>query len=373
MPKALHVISFNVPSPPDYGGVIDVFYGLKALAAEGVEITLHCFQYGRAADEDLRQFCKKVYYYKRRQSPVKLLSPLPYIVATRQSGQLLENLKKDMAAILFHGAHCCAFINHPDLEHRQKIVRMHNVEWQYYRDLASLESNFFKKKYLEAESKKLKRFELGVIRQYADCTLAISRKDEYYWLKNNFKEVQFVSAFHPFDALEIDAGLGDFALFHGDLSVADNERAAFFLIEEVFKDLDYKLVVAGRQASKVFSKYKGLKNIEIVSDPSHEEMKRLMFQAQMHTLLTYNEAGMKLKLLQALFCGRHILINGKMKGKEQLESIVHICDTAQEWQNKITMLRRKKFAEKDILFRRRNLSNQYDNRSNARVIKQLID
>ncbi len=28
----LHIISFDVPAPPDYGGVIDVYYKAKALA-----------------------------------------------------------------------------------------------------------------------------------------------------------------------------------------------------------------------------------------------------------------------------------------------------------------------------------------------------
>ena len=43
----LHIISFDVPYPPDYGGAIDVFYKLKALNQEGVKIHLHCFEYGR--------------------------------------------------------------------------------------------------------------------------------------------------------------------------------------------------------------------------------------------------------------------------------------------------------------------------------------
>ena len=39
--KHLHIISFDVPFPADYGGVIDVFYKLKAFASEGVKIHLY--------------------------------------------------------------------------------------------------------------------------------------------------------------------------------------------------------------------------------------------------------------------------------------------------------------------------------------------
>ena len=34
----LHVVSFQVPFPPDYGGLIDVYYKLKALKEAGDEI-----------------------------------------------------------------------------------------------------------------------------------------------------------------------------------------------------------------------------------------------------------------------------------------------------------------------------------------------
>jgi hypothetical protein len=39
----LHVVAFNVPYPPDYGGIIDIYYKLKALSADGTRIILHAF------------------------------------------------------------------------------------------------------------------------------------------------------------------------------------------------------------------------------------------------------------------------------------------------------------------------------------------
>ena len=34
----LHVVSFQVPFPPDYGGVIDVYYKLKALKRPVIQL-----------------------------------------------------------------------------------------------------------------------------------------------------------------------------------------------------------------------------------------------------------------------------------------------------------------------------------------------
>ena len=45
--KHLHIVSFDVPWPANYGGVIDVFYKVKALSAKGIRIHLHAFEYGR--------------------------------------------------------------------------------------------------------------------------------------------------------------------------------------------------------------------------------------------------------------------------------------------------------------------------------------
>ena len=60
----LHVIAFDVPYPANYGGVIDVFYRVKALSEAGVKVHLHCFEYGRGEQEILKR-CYEVKYYKR--------------------------------------------------------------------------------------------------------------------------------------------------------------------------------------------------------------------------------------------------------------------------------------------------------------------
>ena len=40
MDKYLNIVSFNIPYPANYGGVIDVYYKLEALHACGVKLIL---------------------------------------------------------------------------------------------------------------------------------------------------------------------------------------------------------------------------------------------------------------------------------------------------------------------------------------------
>jgi len=137
--KYLHVISFDIPYPPNYGGVIDVYYKLKALKEAGIKIHLHCFEYSRNKSAKLNDYCESVTYYKRNIYKTNLFGKTPYIVASRSTEDLINNLLKDDFPILFEGLHSCYFLSDKRLKKRKKIVRMHNIEhtitivWQMLR------------------------------------------------------------------------------------------------------------------------------------------------------------------------------------------------------------------------------------------------
>lgn len=98
--KHLHVVSFDIPYPPNYGGVIDVYYKLVALKNAGVKVHLHCFEYDRKPAPELNQWCKEVHYYRRKTGIRAALTQRPYIVQSRSSGELIERLTKDDYPIL---------------------------------------------------------------------------------------------------------------------------------------------------------------------------------------------------------------------------------------------------------------------------------
>ncbi len=92
MNNSLNIITLNIPYPPDYGGMIDSYYRIKALNSLGIRIHLHCFQYGRLPSDELESLCETVNYYPRKSGFLHLFSSLPYIISTRQAKELLENL-----------------------------------------------------------------------------------------------------------------------------------------------------------------------------------------------------------------------------------------------------------------------------------------
>ncbi len=369
-PKRLHIISFDVPYPPNYGGVIDVFYKLCALHELGCEIILHCFDYGRGVQPELEKYCSKVYYYKRHMSLSKMLSKLPYIVNTRKSNEMISNLLLDNAPILFEGLHSCYFLSDDRLSNRFKIVRTHNIEHDYYANLAQSEKKAFKKIYFNQESKKLKTFEEKL--QYANLIAAISANDAYHF-RRNFKSVYTVSAFHPYNKVEIKEGIGSYALYHGNLAVAENNLGALFLVNEVFNKTKFPLVIAGSAPSnELLDAVKKHAHITLKGDISTNEINSLIANAQINVLPTFQATGIKLKLLAALFSGRHCLVNNPMVANTGLEELCILRDSAKEMAKEIELLKNIPVSKSMIELRKHLLENTFSNHFNAKLLMDFI-
>lgn len=370
MAKQLHIISFDVPYPANYGGVIDVYYKIKALHALGVQITLHCFHYGRAKSAELEKYCHKVYYYERKTSASKLLSSDPFIVATRKSDELLKNLLSDDAPILFEGLHCCAYVSYPGLKNRKKIVRTHNIEHDYYRALERVEKSWSRRQYFKREADKLEKFES--ILNHAQHILAISPADAVD-LSTRYQNVKHVMAFHSNEEVSIREGKGDFAFYHGNLEVGENNQAALFLANEVFGNLNYPLTIAGNNpSSELMEAVAGKPNITLKSDISTAEIDELISSAHVNILPTFQATGIKLKLLAALMRGRHCMVNAPMVANTGLESLCIIHESASSMRAGLQTIRDTEFTSADITKRKSVLDERFSNRKNAEKILDLL-
>ncbi len=368
--KHLHIVSFDVPYPPNYGGVIDVFYKIKALHAEGVRIHLHCFEYGRAEALILEGLCEKVYYYKREMNKRSLLNPLPYIVFTRRSERLMAHLLQDAYPILFEGLHSCYHLSDPRLKFRKKLVRTHNIEHDYYGNLASVEKAFFRKIYFRQEARKLLHFEK--VLTLADHVLAISKSDEEN-LKKRYSNVSHISAFHPNEQVTIKEGMGEFVLYHGNLEVGENNEAAIFLVEKVFAESNIPLIIAGKNPSKELKAAVERKaNISIRGNIPTQEIHELIRDAQINILPTFQATGIKLKLLAALFNGRHCIVNSPMVSNTGLEQLCVIEDDAPAMRKKVEELFVLPFDDSEKEKREQVLNHDFSNKESVRKLLELI-
>jgi hypothetical protein len=369
----LHIISFDIPYPANYGGVIDVFYKAKALTEKGVKVHLHCFQYGKKPDPILDELFYEVHYYKRDVSKKHLFKSIPYIVSSRYSAELENRLAEDNYPILMEGLHTSALLENEALcKNRKMIVRPHNIEHEYYQNLAKVESDIFKKYYFYNESVKLRKYES--ILEKADLLLAISKNDEAYFSKLH-SNVAFVPAFHPFKKVNSITGKGNYVLYHGNLSVAENTNAVKFLISHVFDDLDIPLKIAGLNPPKnlvnLINNGHG-KDIELISNPDDETLDNLIRNAQINISVTAQQTGLKLKLLNTLYNGRHCLVNEKMLSGSELDELCIIANDHATMKRKIRNLFEQEFDEDIIEDRKQKLTSIYNNGHNVEYLIELI-
>ncbi|MBK8363390.1 MAG: glycosyltransferase [Bacteroidetes bacterium] len=344
---------------------------MKALHEAGIKITLHCFEYGRTEQKELEKYCKKVYYYPRKNSRSLLFNTLPYIVLTRSSDQLKKRLLKDNSPILMEGLHSTFLMNDKDLADKHFFVRTHNVEHDYYTNLAKVERNIFKRYYFYNEAGKLLKYE-SILKKAAGV-FAISPSDKEHF-KLLSKKVQYLPAFHPFNSVSVKEGNEDFFLYHGNLSVGENNEAAQFLIKEVFNDIPYKLIIAGSKPSaELQNAVSESKNVELIQNCSPEKIYELIANAKCNILPTFQSTGIKLKLLAALFLGKFCLVNTPMVVNTGLESLCEIADTAIEMKKRISEIyKQKNFPEELIAQRKKILEQNFSNQSGAKKLISAI-
>lgn len=372
--KFVNILTFDVPLPANYGGVIDVFYKIEALHKAGVKVILHCFTKDRAVPEELKAICYQVYVYPRRMSFAYQLSWLPFTVFSRKSKVLKKNLLSNTYPIIFESLHCCYLLDDKDLTTRFKIYRHSNIEHHYYFELGKAETRFLKKLYFFSEAIRLRFFE-KIIR-HAQLILAVNTHDLKYF-EQKFKTIKsiFLPSFHKNESSNLSQESENFALYHGNLSVVENEKAALWLIQNVFSSSEIKFVIAGQRPSKkLVQKIEEYKNIELIANPSEEEMELLMVRAKVHILYTFQSTGLKLKLLHSLFIAPFIVCNSKMiEGSGiKADNSIRVLDSPEEIKSELVQLMQMKSTEA-LRMERELVLNHYQNSTNqAKLIELLL-
>jgi len=368
----IHIIAFDLPFPPDYGGATDIFHKIRSLHDLGVEITLHVFLYkGKMPAPALEALTHKTFYYYRRTWVNPFWGTTPFVVNTRNSKALLANLLKDNDPILFEGLHTTAYLQHPEIQQRITVVRAHNVEHNYYRALGFAERRWIKQKFFFLEANRLQNYE--PILQQAHAIAAISPMETAYFQKT-YGNTHYIPAFHSNSKVMSLPGKGDYVLYHGNLSIPENDRAAIYLVEEVFPLLSQPCIVAGSNPSQMLqnaaAKYP---HIQIKANLTAEEIFDLVRNAHVNTLVTFQSTGIKLKLLNALYRGRHLVANTPMVEETQLESLCHVSDDPKAMAHIIKQCFLEPFEESNIHDREQQLSNTFNNTENAKKLMALFN
>ena len=343
----VHIVSFNVPYPPNYGGVIDVYEKIRALRQQGVQVHLHCFAYGRGSAPELEASCVEVHLYPRSG----YRPGLPYIVASRRSAALLRRLDADDYPILFEGIHT----TYPLLQRRWPgrilLVRPQNVEAQYYRNLAALERNPFRKAHFRIEARLLRNYEKRIA-GLPVTFLCVHPADKAYFGAYTDR-VEYLPSFVSFGESYGQSGVGGYVLYHGDLSVIDNALSAEWLLREVHRPEQGPWIIAGKSPSRGLRRAVAAKRgVKLWANPGPSWMEDCIRGAQVLLVHSFNTAGLKIKLLHALRAGRHCVVRRELAEGTGLEPLCVLVGTAGEYRDAIRRLHDVPVTEADLERRR---------------------
>ena len=367
MSKILHIVSFDIPYPPNYGGIIDVFYKIKELHKLGVKIYLHAYIYdNKTKQKELEKYCEKIFYYQRNSIIFSLFSLLPFRIKSRVNKELISNLKSINAPILFEGLHTI----YPLLKFNFKdsFVRTHNIEHLYFFGLAKSEKNILKKVFFKFEGLRLKIFERHLNKAKGIFTISPFEQNYFSQL---YKKSYYVPAFHESLEIKNNTKQGDFILYHGDLRVSDNIKAALFLIS-VYKDTSYKFVIATSAKEKsVLEKIKKHDNIFLEEIPTKEDLDILFTKAHINTLISFQKTGIKLKLLNTLYRGKHIIANSELIEDTGIENLCHLANSKKEILEKTAQLFKEKFSDVELQKRSKKLED-FNPKKSAKKIVDVI-
>lgn len=368
--RHLHIITHDVPWPADFGGVMDLFYKIKTLHQNNVKIYLHCFVNNRAPQQELNKYCAAVYYYERQKDLSHFSLRLPFIVSTRKSKKLLTNLKKDNYPILIEGIHCTYHLFKGKLINRIVLLRLHNAEFDYYHHLALHEKNPFRKLYYQHESNLLKKYESLLAKKVKIA--AVSDQDvNVYQQLFNANDISYLPVFLPYLQASGKEGNGCYCLYHANLSINENEEAAIWLLQQIFNDIEIPFVIAGKNPSqKLAFLAHGHPHTCLVANPSDKELHDMIAKAQINILPSFNNTGVKLKLLNALYNGRHCLVNRAGVAGSGLDTLCTIAEDADDFKTAIKYLYPMPYALEENEKRQQLMLQLYDNKKNA---DKLID
>jgi len=154
--------------------------------------------------------------------------------------------------------------------------------------------------------------------------------------------------------------------------VPENSEIFLKLARRILSKNRFPVIVAGKNPSEKFQKRMAeYPLIRVVPNPTDQELDELVQNAQVNLLHTSQSTGIKLKLIHALYSGRHCLVNAQMiegTGLESLCVVVNIGDNLHQMLDKLMAL---PFNEEEIRKRTKALK-EYSNRAGAEKILRLL-
>ena len=393
------ILTNKPPFPAKDGGAIAVFNLAKGLAETGTQVHILAMNTSKhkgsklqeTTNQNLRLDYVDVKTNIRLFNLTKnlLFSKLPYNAERFINQNFLNELKnilqaKEINIIQLEGPYLSFCIDTIRQYSKAKIsFRAHNIEHEIWQRTAAFQKNHLKKSYLNHLAKRIKKFELSLLKQ-VDLLVPITSRDDSEFKKfgNNLPSAvipvgiditnEFVQHYGNFESI----------FYIGALDWIPNQEGLLWFIEKVWpiiltKVPNVQFHIAGRNAPKWLEKVFAKPRIRF-----HGEIENASdFIAKNGIMIVplFSGSGMRVKIIEGMALGKAIITTSI--GAEGIEAInghdIVIANTAWEFVDELIKL----FRNQDLIssissnateFVRKNYDNKLISQNLLNFYKQHI-
>ena len=277
------------------------------------------------------------------------------------SKKTLKKIKCDIVYLDFPYLYHIAKIVSTKNKNTPIILVEHNVEWQYYKQ------NNFKLWYV------IKLWEEFVVKKVV-AVICVSKKDYKYWKnKHPNKKIYFIEhgvideIFNPYGKTFKFQNNKFNLLFYGKLDIEQNIWALRFIKSKLIPLLDKETIVnifgSGKVKEELISDKK-IKYYGLVENPAE-----YIRGADLVIVPLNNSAGVKMRILESLYCGKVVLTTpqGAEGLPNELKDLVIVCNNEKEFIEKINYFKinKSRLSKKEIIKK----INEYREKSREKILK----
>jgi len=211
----------------------------------------------------------------------------------------------------------------------------------------------------------------------ADVIFAITEKDKRYF-SATYPSVttELLPCFHNGneDNISQQRGMGDYVLYNGNLSVEENLNAVYFLAERIIPAFPTQkwIIAGGNPPKELYEVFQKMNNVEIVANPTSQQMSRLISEAAANVLITFQSTGIKLKLINALYKGGHCIVNDKMIESTGLKDVCMVTHSDKDLIETIKTALSQQITPQQLAERKEVLLKSYDNNENIKILTKYL-
>lgn len=364
-------IANKSPYPANDGSSIAIYNMAKGLMACNVDLhllvinTKKHFKSDDQIPKEFKENCNYISVYKNTNTSylgafINLFSNKSYFVSRFYfksfRTKLIEVLKTNTYDIIqLEGLFMSTYIDIIKKNTNAKIVlRAHNIEHFIWKKHLNYSTNFIKKYYLVIQNKRLKKFELSVLKKI-DAIVSISKVDE-----KDFKILGFTKLIYTcitgvdlkeYQYKNISKQKNNTVFYIGSMDWIPNQEAVKWFLNNCWKSIldevvDAKFVIAGSGIPLEFFQI-NLPNITILENVIDNKV--FFDQHQIMVVPLLSGSGLRIKIIEGMSYGKAIVstsIGAEGINYKHAENILIADDSSQFSKHVIMLLKDNNLKDK---------------------------